>query len=481
MIGRPQISKRRTVFGTLLVGGGSANRRAHGKHVTRLVWLLDPKPGQQKGGRRGVARGIMPSLVAEACSILGIEAGPSGVPDEEVIASAFKKLAIKWHPDRNPENVKEATQRFAEISAARDLLLDPPTNALLDEPRGAGGAGAGCADPYPKTAHSKSMRTFEGDVTDAIASGEFGGKEAVSLFESFGLWAVYKCDVCEAVCCRIRKNKYSCMCGHRLRDHDAGNKFRCADLKCRCKRFEFMVQDTDQPHKCRCKHAPQDHDPEPPYACKKCGDCAAFDSPWTCNCGHAPKDHRTAFVRHKYTERTREWVAGGLRGECVAMAKKFRSRSMAERISFIQRANAAKAAGFPSWKAMQKEMRAHEKYGTSPVQPGAPHQNGAAPDISHGAEAAAAAVAPGPCGECDPDPSSSAAAGVSGLAGLAGMAAGSATSTAEQRTAATKAGFRPGNETTHGLSTEELRERLAAAGVGVRAATAADFGAPGLW
>jgi len=27
-----------------------------------------------------------------------------------------------WHPDRNPENVKEATQRFAEISAARDLL-----------------------------------------------------------------------------------------------------------------------------------------------------------------------------------------------------------------------------------------------------------------------------------------------------------------------------------------------------------------------
>ena len=111
MIGRPQISKRRTVFGTLLVGGGSANRRAHGKHVTRLVWLLDPKPGQQKGGRRGVARGIMPSLVAEACSILGIEAGPSGVPDEEVIASAFKKLAIKWHPDRNPENVKEATQR----------------------------------------------------------------------------------------------------------------------------------------------------------------------------------------------------------------------------------------------------------------------------------------------------------------------------------------------------------------------------------
>ena len=227
----------------------------------------------------------MPSLVVEACSVLGVEPGPNGTPpDEEVIASAFKKLAIRWHPDRNPDNVKEATQRFAEISAARDLLLDPPTNALLDEPRGGGGAAGGSADPYPKTAHSKSMRTFEGDVTDEVESGALGGKEAAALFEGFGLWSVYKCDGCNAVCCRIRKNKYSCMCSHRLRDHDAANGFRCADLRCPCKRYVFQVQDTDQPHKCRCKHAPADHEPIPPFECRKCAECKAFDSPWTCNC-----------------------------------------------------------------------------------------------------------------------------------------------------------------------------------------------------
>ena len=213
--------------------------------------------------------------------MLGIEAGPTGVPDEEIVASAFKKLAMRWHPDRNPDNVKEATQRFAEISAARDLLVDPPTNALMDEPsaRGGGAAGGSASDPYPKS--GPNLRSFEGDVTEQVESGTLSGTEAVALFESFGLWAVWKCNGCNAVCCRIRKNKYSCMCSHRLRDHDAGRGFRCADLKCPCKRYRFQVQDTDQPHKCRCKHKPAEHNPLPPHECTKCSDCVAFDSPWT--------------------------------------------------------------------------------------------------------------------------------------------------------------------------------------------------------
>lgn len=422
----------------------------------------------------------MPSLVSEACTVLGIEAGPKGVPDEATVASAFKKLAIRWHPDRNPDHIKEATQRFAEISAARDLLLDPPTNALLDEPPAASSqrsAAGGAADPYPKSAHSKNLRAFEGDVTEAVDSRAFGGKEAAELFESFGLWAVWKCNGCNAVCCRIRKNKYSCMCGHRLRDHDAANGFRCSDLKCICKRYEFQVQDTDQPHKCRCKHAPKDHEPFPPYACTKCTDCAAFDSPWVCNCGHLPSEHSTCFVQHKYAERAREWVCGGLRGECVAMARKFRQRSVAERVSFIQRANAAKAAGFPSWKAMQREAALHAKHGTAPVQ-GGPHMNGKAPDTSHASSSGASTAEAGSssaadatrCGDCEPEQPGLASAGFFNAGG------------GFDRTAAARAGFAASQETTHGMTTEELRAKLAQAGVGVRMATAADFtGGPGLW
>ena len=36
----------------------------------------------------------------------------------EEIRKAYKKLAIKWHPDKNPDNKKEAEEKFKSISEA---------------------------------------------------------------------------------------------------------------------------------------------------------------------------------------------------------------------------------------------------------------------------------------------------------------------------------------------------------------------------
>jgi hypothetical protein len=379
----------------------------------------------------------MPSLVVEACSVLGIEPGPGGSPpDEEQVRAAFKPLAIKWHPDRNPDNVAEATQRFAELSAARDLLLDPPVSAMVDEQARAS------SKPYPKSAHSTNLRAFEGDVTDAIDAGNLSGADVEQQFQSFELWAVWHCRSCDLICCRIRKNKYQCMCTHKLAQHSAGSGFRCTVAKCPCRRYEFQVQFDHEPLKCRCKHGPKEHAPMPPFACQrdKCG-CDAFASPWQCHCGHACAEHRTAFVQKKYAERAREWVTSGLRGECVALAQKFRSRSPRTRAAFVARANAARAAGLPSWKAMQREAAAHEKWGTAPLPPSEVAKESAS---AHSAEVAGAMDDPRPpdgyCGECEPSTSS---------------------------------------QTSHGLSTEELRQKLAAAGVGVRPVNASDLG--NLW
>lgn len=70
--------------------------------------------------------------------ILGVEKTASA--DE--IKRAYKKVAIKYHPDRNPGD-KEAEEKFKQAAEAYDVLRDPEKRARYDQFGAAGVNGAG--------------------------------------------------------------------------------------------------------------------------------------------------------------------------------------------------------------------------------------------------------------------------------------------------------------------------------------------------
>ncbi len=76
--------------------------------------------------------------------VLGVD--KNATPEQ--IKKAYRKKAIEFHPDRNPDN-KEAEEKFKEAAEAYDVLSDEKKRQLYDQyghamgPQGFGGGGAG--------------------------------------------------------------------------------------------------------------------------------------------------------------------------------------------------------------------------------------------------------------------------------------------------------------------------------------------------
>src|SRR5437764_14888122 len=83
--------------------------------------------------------------------VLGIEKGA----EAEEIKKAYRKMAVKYHPDKNPGD-KTAEEQFKELGEAYEVLCDPQTRAAYDtyghaafDRRAAGGfARGGFHDPF---------------------------------------------------------------------------------------------------------------------------------------------------------------------------------------------------------------------------------------------------------------------------------------------------------------------------------------------
>ena len=77
--------------------------------------------------------------------------GVSRTAAVEEIKSAYRKSALKWHPDRNPANKSEAEAKFRESTEAYSVLSDPQKRQIYDTYGHAGLTGVGAGQGFDHT------------------------------------------------------------------------------------------------------------------------------------------------------------------------------------------------------------------------------------------------------------------------------------------------------------------------------------------
>jgi len=108
---------------------------------------------------------------------------------EQQIKKAYRQLAMKYHPDRNPDNEKWANEKFKEVNEAFSVLGDPEKRRQYDQFGTVGAAGDMFRSAHTRATFKDLMKDFGGaglhfDFLDDVFS-EFLGGTGFS-FKTFG-------------------------------------------------------------------------------------------------------------------------------------------------------------------------------------------------------------------------------------------------------------------------------------------------------
>jgi molecular chaperone DnaJ len=92
---------------------------------------------------------------------------------EQEIKSAYRRLALQHHPDRNPENQDAASEKFKELTEAYGVLADPEKRAAYDR---FGHAGVSAGGGWSPDFSSSIFSDFEDIFGDLFGFGDVFGR-----------------------------------------------------------------------------------------------------------------------------------------------------------------------------------------------------------------------------------------------------------------------------------------------------------------
>ncbi|MED6130975.1 hypothetical protein PIB30_005628 [Stylosanthes scabra] len=104
--------------------------------------------------------------------ILGVDK----TANDDDLKKAYRKLAMKWHPDKNPNNKNDAEAKFKQISEAYDVLSDSQKRAVYDQ---YGEEGLKGQVPPP------GAGSFSGGSDGSSANFRFNPRSADDIFSEF--------------------------------------------------------------------------------------------------------------------------------------------------------------------------------------------------------------------------------------------------------------------------------------------------------